>query len=283
MSGFFGLLAFAAFVAFIVGMVKPQLMVFWGKKKTRGMACLYLIAAIVFLAAAGAGNNSGATPATEKAQSSAPALVSQAASETVPQSAPVSSIAPAKSEAPASLKPYSVQLSSGNYTSGIDFPAGTYDLTAVKGGGNVSTTNMYSGGLNAIMGVSGENYEKEYKNIQIPDGEVLTISGVTIKIASKENVDSTNLKNRKNAATKEVTLSSGNFVSGKDFPAGIYDIVAAKGSGNVSTDNMYNGGLNAVMSTKADGMYISEFKNAVLDQDVTLTISGVTVKLIPSK
>lgn len=282
MSGFFGLLGLVALVAFIVGMIKPKIVVFWGKKKTRGPACLYLLAAVVFLVAAGTGGNSGEAPTTEKAQSSMPALVSQAASETAPQSAPAS-VAPAKSAASVSLKPYSAQLSSGNYTSGIDFPAGAYDITAVKGGGNVSTTNMYSGGLNAIMGVSGENYEKEYKNIQIPDGEVLTISGVTIKIASKENVDATNLKKRVNTATKEVALSAGNFVSGKDFPAGIYDIVATKGSGNVSTDNMYDGGLNVVMSTKADDMYVSEFKNTVLDQGVTLTISGVTVKLVPSK
>lgn len=38
---------------------------------------------------------------------------------------------------------------SGNYTAGEDFPAGTYDLEAIEGGGNVQGS-----GLNEIMGVN---------------------------------------------------------------------------------------------------------------------------------
>ncbi len=141
-----------------------------------------------------------------------------------------------------------------------------------------------SGGLNAVMGVKkGDMYEKEYKNIKIPDGEVLSISNVTIKIVSKDSVDASSLKKRENTATKTVTFFSGNYTAGADFEAGIYDIVAVKGSGNVSTDNMYNGGLNAIMGTGKGEMYEKQFKNIVLDKDVVLTISRVTVKLVPSK
>lgn len=46
---------------------------------------------------------------------------------------------------------------------------------------------------------------------------------------------------------------------------------------------MYDGGLNEVMGTETDDMYIKEFKNAVFDDSVTLTISDVSVKLVPSK
>lgn len=154
----------------------------------------------------------------------------------------------------------------------------------MEGGGNVSTSNMYSGGMNAIMGVANDGmYEKEYKNISMPDGVVLTISGVTVKITSKEDVDATNLKKRENTATKSVTLTSGNYVAGDDFEAGTYDITAVKGDGNVSSDNMYEGGLNAIMGTSGGDMYEKEFKNIVLNEGVTLSISGVTVKLDPSK
>ena len=35
---------------------------------------------------------------------------------------------------------------------GIDFPAGKYDIVAVSGGGNVSSSNAFDGGINAVMG-----------------------------------------------------------------------------------------------------------------------------------
>jgi flagellar hook assembly protein FlgD len=283
MSGLFGFLAFAALVAFVIGMIKPSLVVFWGKKKTRGPAFLYLVATIVFAAIAG-GSSGNVTPSTP-AESGAPAtsVVSAASGvSAVASQAEQASAAPASSAVTES-KPYTAQLSSGHYTAGIDFPAGTYTITAVKGNGNVSTSNMYSGGLNAVMGVKGDDmYQKEFKNAKIPEGEVLSISGLTVKISSNGNVD-TQLKKRENTATKEVTFSAGNYVAGSDFPEGTYDIIAVKGSGNVSSDNMFDGGLNAIMSTKEDDMYIKEFKNAAFESGVTLTISGVTVKLVPSK
>ncbi len=58
---------------------------------------------------------------------------------------------------------------------------------AVSGAGNVSSDNMFNGGLNAMMGTEEENqimdmYEQEYKNIDLPDGTTLTISGVQIQL-----------------------------------------------------------------------------------------------------
>ena len=91
-----------------------------------------------------------------------------------------------KAEEQARIDAMTVELSNGNYIAGTDFDAGTYDLVAVKGGGNVSSSNMYSGGLNAIMGTANDGfYEKEYKNIKLPAGTELTISGVTIKLIPK--------------------------------------------------------------------------------------------------
>ncbi|MEA4987580.1 MAG: copper amine oxidase N-terminal domain-containing protein [Anaerovorax sp.] len=82
------------------------------------------------------------------------------------------------------------EFSNGNYTSGTDFSAGTYTITAVKGGGNVSSSNLLSGGINAIMGTPDKNseigldnfYKQEYKNISLPSGTILKIDGVTIRL-----------------------------------------------------------------------------------------------------
>jgi hypothetical protein len=208
------------------------------------------------------------------------------------QNAAPSSAAPAAPTATSA----DIQLSSGNYTAGMDFPAGTYDITVVSGAGNVSSSNMYSGGLNATMGTEEANktlgtdlYEQSYANIKLPDGTVLSVSGgVVIRITSGE-ASTKPLKQRGQTITETVALGSGNFVSGKDFPAGTYDVIAVSGGGNVSSDNMYSGGINAVMGPEganADlgtSLYEQAYKNVELPQGTTLTISGVKINLVPSK
>lgn len=76
-----------------------------------------------------------------------------------------------------------VQLGSGNYVAGTDFPAGEYDVVAVDGSGNVNSSNMYSGGLNEIFSTATDGYSiSEYKNAQMEEGVELTISSCTIKL-----------------------------------------------------------------------------------------------------
>ena len=79
-----------------------------------------------------------------------------------------------------------IVLSNGNYISGQHFKAGTYDIIAIKGGGNVHSSN-YSGGINAIMGIADDGfYQKEYKNISLPVGVTLTVKNVTINLIFKD-------------------------------------------------------------------------------------------------
>ena len=120
---------------------------------------------------------------------------------------------------------------------------------------------------------------------------------------SNDNIDNNETKqeNVKNDVKEdnrtEIELSDGNYVAGEDFIEGKYDIVAIKGSGNVSSSNMFSGGLNSVMASKdkidelnkcglsslADTCQ-TNFKNAKLEKGVELNISnGVTIKLIPVK
>lgn len=188
----------------------------------------------------------------------------------------------ASSKAPI-LEPYSINLSSGHYTAGIDIPAGTYNVTAVSGAGNVSSTNMYSGGMNSIMAPKADDLHiAEFKNLKLPEGETLSVSGVTIKLDSDE-VDKSNISERTGNTAKEITLSDGNYTAGKDFDPGTYDISWVKGSGNVASDNMFASGLNVIIGEKEDSLHITRFENASFEKDNTLTISGVTIKMTPSK
>ena len=181
------------------------------------------------------------------------------------------------------------ELTNGYFTAGVDFPAGTYDLTAIKGGGNVSSSNAYTGGLNAVMGSADQNdsmYQQKYSNIKLPKGTVLSISDVVIQISST-NASSDKLTPKKEDTANKKSLSNGNFTAGPDFPAGTYDIVATSGGGNVSSSNTLSGGINAVMGTAdkntADNidMYQQEFYNISLPKGTTLTIDSVTVDIIP--
>ncbi|SMC38053.1 hypothetical protein [Papillibacter cinnamivorans] len=202
---------------------------------------------------------------------------------------------PVPTETPKTIS-VDMELGSGNYTSGIDFPEGKYDIEAISGGGNVSSSNVFSGGINAIMGTEEKNkevgtemYEQLYENIDLPEGDVLSVSGGVVVRISCDKASGDALKTRNQEITETVDLGNGNFVSGDDFPAGIYDIVAVKGGGNVSTDNMYSGGINAIMGTAAadaemgGGFYELQYKNIDLSEGVTLTIDGVKIQLVPSK
>lgn len=181
-------------------------------------------------------------------------------------------------------EPFETNLTAGYYTAGVDIPAGTYTLTAVAGSGNVNSSNMYSGGLNEIMSAQADEYSiSEFKNAKLEAGVTLNLSGTIELKISCDSASVSEMEPRKNPLTEEVTLGSGNYVAGTDFPAGEYDVVAVDGSGNVNSSNMYSGGLNEIFSTATDGYSISQFKNAQMEEGVELSISSCTVKLVPSK
>lgn len=80
-----------------------------------------------------------------------------------------------------------VTLDNGNYVAGSDFAAGTYDIEAVSGFGNVISDNTAAdGGINAIMGTKAEDTlgiaEQKYSNIKLPDGTTLMLSGVKVRL-----------------------------------------------------------------------------------------------------
>ncbi len=205
-----------------------------------------------------------------------------------------SSASPTPSKAPETIE-YSTELTSGHYTAGIDFPAGKYDIEAIEGGGNVMSSNAFSGGINAILGTADANksvginmYEQKYSNVSLSDGVTLSVTGVKVKISS-DKASGEALTPREQEITETISLESGYFVAGEDFPEGIYDINALSGGGNVISDNMFDGGLNLIMGTEDANsslgmeMYQQSFKNAEFKEGVSLQITGVKIELVPSK
>lgn len=177
---------------------------------------------------------------------------------------------------------YEIDLSAGNYTAGTDIPTGTYNLTATSGSGNVSSTNLYNGGLNEIMANPVDEYSSDsFNGLKLDSGVILRISNtVTLHLVS-ENANVAGVTARSSDNATPIDLGAGNYTCGTDFPAGTYNIIATGGSGNVSSDNMYDGGLNEIMGTTNDGYSITQFNNAIFQDGNILTISGTTIQLIP--
>lgn len=175
-------------------------------------------------------------------------------------------------------------LSDGYYTAGIDLPVGKCNLTAVSGDGNVSSSNLLSGGINAMFGVdkSGTGlYTSSFTGLKMDKKVVLHISGgLTIKITYTAITDS--FVGRTANESKAVTLTDGNYDAGTDFPEGVYTIKAVSGKGNISSSNLIQGGVNEMFGIDDTGMYTAEVKHVSLPKGTTLTISGgLTIKLIP--
>lgn len=273
MQGFFGFLAFVAFVMFIIAMIKPDKVVFWSKKKGRGMGCLYLVAGIVFCIIAG---NSGTKGATTTAAGNAGTSSAQSvqANSTTKASTAQSSAAP--SSAAPTTQSYSATLLPGFYEIGTDIPAGTYDFEIASGKGNVTDAND---DVNLIMGKDSDSmYQKSYKNAALTDGATLTLSQCSIKISSKDA--SMPLKKRDNSTAKDFAISSsGKYKAGKDFQPGYYDIKLKSGSGNVICEDNE---LNAIFSTDSS-LGVTEYKNVKFEDGNTLDVEGPGLQLTPSK
>lgn len=199
--------------------------------------------------------------------------------------------------------PFSATLEAGYYIAGVDFPAGTYDISHVRGSGIVRSSNMNNGGVSEMVGTEkqnqltgGDQYVQECKNVDLPNGTVLSVLlNLNVQISS-DAASTAPLTPRNQSITETIHLDAGNYVAGVDFPAGIYDITAVSSHGNVTSSNSNSGGINTIMGTKAANkalgeamdypngyFYNSEYHNVSLPQGTTLLITRVEVELTPSK
>ena len=168
---------------------------------------------------------------------------------------------------------------------GVDLPVGKCNLTAVSGNGNVSSSNMFNGGINAMFGVDDGNglYESSFNGLKMKENVELKISGDVVVQVSYTEVTG-GMSGREYDESAAVELGSGNYTAGTDFPAGTYTVTAVDGTGNVSTSNLYDGGMNEMFGVDdGNGLYTPEVKNVELSDGVELKVSGVNIRLVPVK
>lgn len=233
--------------------------VLFGRKKPKKSMVFGVLAALaVFVLALFLSVNGTETPST----GSVPVSSSSA-------SVPSSSVAVGK--------PYQAEFIGGYYTPGIDFPAGTYNITVLDGNGQVYYTSPSGGGKTEALGINGT---KQLQKVDLPLGEALSITGLKIRIES-DAADTAELSERENTATKTVTLGSGTYRVGEQLEDGVYDVTALNGIVKFDSDSE---GAVCHETLNAQGKDFEKgFKNLLLDVGTSITVSGGTVQLIPSK
>lgn len=177
-------------------------------------------------------------------------------------------------------------LSSGYYTAGVDIPVGKCDVIAVSGTGNLSSSNLWSGGINEMFGVDDGSgyYTESFKGLELPENATLNVSG-RLKIKLTYNELKSGYTGRTYDESAAITLGSGNYTVGSDLKEGTYKVVAVSGNGNIYSSNLFSGGINEVFGIDdGSGYYNKEFVNLQLEKDVTIEIKGnLKVKFIPAK
>lgn len=256
-----------------------------GKEKKKGggiiKSIIIAVIALVLICALFGNSNDKSDDSTKQANTQADPDTQNVTSDNVSKSEPESEQTDSQPSEEAE-EHYEVDLSAGNYTAGVDIPVGTYNLVATGGSGNVSSSNMFNGGLNEVMGNPADEYSIDsFSGLKMDDGIVLTLGGtVTLHLVS-ENAKLGGMTARSAADATPIDLGAGNYTCGNDFPPGTYNVVATGGNGNVNSDNMFSGGLNEIMGTTNDGLSIAHYNNAVFENGNTLSISGTSVQLIP--
>lgn len=176
---------------------------------------------------------------------------------------------------------FETTLSAGHYTAGIDIPPGTYSILHLSGIGKTSSNKFFSGAINGKSDLSLDSQKTSIENVQLPEDTVLTVTGSLVVKISTDTGNLACMKLRDNLASKTIILSSGQYRSGQDFDEGTYDVIWMEGLGIVSSSNQLNQGLAEQMGF--DDLSAQEFKNLELPNGTTLTVSDLTLKLVPSK
>ena len=122
--------------------------------------------------------------------------------------------------------------------------------------------------------------ENEQLKSQLTDTEEKTTEKPTEKPAEKSQEQKTSDTQPNSGNAYEFT--AGNYDCPADIPAGKYDVVATSGYGvfSIKSTDGYSG-MSEIMDTE-DENYISEYKNAKIEDGYSVGISGnLKIQLIP--
>lgn len=172
-------------------------------------------------------------------------------------------------------------VAAGTQLIGSDLPAGTVDITVLSGAGSLATSD---GTLS--YPVFGEGYTTSLAGVRLASGTSITVSG---NLAMKFSYITEPVIDRTPAALTgtvyTVSADNGNtvFSVGEmgDIEPGLYQITVISGYGEVVTSDAASGaGVNEMMGlTDSGGNYLQTVKNVRLNEGVSLTVRGCTVKL----
>lgn len=184
---------------------------------------------------------------------------------------------------------YQAILGSGYFISGVDFPAGKYDIKAVNGAGRIDSSNRLEGGVGGLIGYEEERYEPSYTDVDLSEGVALYLFEVSVEITSS-NLYNSSLKGREQPNTQTISLGEGKYKAGKDFPIGVYDVVAIRGAGHVEhgQGGLADFSLGLVFISPEDhsmSKYSQPvYKNVTFKAGDTIKVSSdIEIHLIPSR
>lgn len=83
---------------------------------------------------------------------------------------------------------------SEKFTVGKDIPAGVYDVKCVEGSGifdyNIDRSEDYSSYEGKLIGANSSSFAETYRNIVLPEGTEVEISGMTVTLTPSEYIES---------------------------------------------------------------------------------------------
>ncbi len=164
-------------------------------------------------------------------------------------------------------------FTTGFYAPGIDIPVGRCKVIAISGSGHLYSSDDE---MSEIFGTDEEDVSS-FQGLKLAKGVSLIVSGkLTIKLIYQ--VIQEGFLGRTFDTDGAAEISTGNYVVGTDFKAGVYNIVAVSGTGYLSIDDSE---VSEVFGL--DDEDVHEINNVYLPEGVDLSLEGnVSAKLVPA-
>ena len=172
---------------------------------------------------------------------------------------------------------YSTNLTNGFFVSGIDFPAGEYDITITSENGEVS---FFDENGNPLKPYSYNPETRFYEYINLPWNTYIKVVNGTVNLNSF-NISGAALTPREQKIRKSYKFKKGNYISGSDFAAGTYDIMV--NGKNISGTFSCNNPKMEMVSAPMDSRNYKIYKNIALPKGMQLRLENLDVKITPSK
>ena len=181
-------------------------------------------------------------------------------------------------EIPEEGETYSIELSPGIYVGGYNLPEGNYRVESHDNSGILELNDP----INSIY-ITTDLYDDSYaEDLRIYNNAVLRINdGMNVTLVT-DNAQPMISEGYANVNTESFELN-GDYIVGRDFPAGVYDLKVIEGDGQfVYEYNFYDSVMQNYIWV---GEYEdeSEYLNVVLQNGMSVYTEDVSVRIVPSQ